>query len=227
MSRDGRIVAGVALVVAAALVAGCAKEATSKSAGAAGAAAATSSQSLPPGHPDVSGTTQKPPLMGVVKETMNAGGYTYAKLSVGGTEVWAAGPVTRLAVGDTVAVAASTPMRNFTSPTLHRTFSTIYFTEGFLKPGQKVAEGMAGPGQGVVKQTIDVSTYTYFEVASGDSTIWLAGPTTKVEKGQTIAWSSGTPMENFRSPTLKRTFSRILFVGKVTVVAAHGGASGS
>lgn len=225
MSRDRRTVLGVALLAAGLLVAGCAKQGASK-AGTTNAAA-PSANSLPPGHPDVSNTTQKPLLKGVVTKTMDSGGYTYAQLDVGGTEIWAAGPTTHLSVGDTVSISSATRMPTFTSPTLHRTFKGLYLTEGFLKPGQTVAEGMAGPGKGVVKQTINASTYTYFEVTSGDSTIWLAGPTTKVEKGQTIAWSSGTPQVNFKSPTLKRTFAHILFVGKVTVVSGGNASSGS
>lgn len=217
MMRDKRIVIGAALVAAGALASGCAKQ--KASAGASGAAAASGS-SLPAGHPDVSNTKQMPPLKGVVTETMNSGGYTYAKLNVGGTEIWSAGPMTKLAVGDTVSISTSMPMRNFKSNTLKRTFDKIYLTEGFLKPGQAVAEGVAGPGRGVVKQTFDASTYTYLEVTSGDSTMWLAAPATKVQKGQTVSWTSGTLQHDFKSSTLKRSFPNILLVGKVTVEGA-------
>ncbi len=219
MLRDKRIVLGVALVAAGVLAAGCSKQKAAESSGAAGAAK-PSAGSLPAGHPDVSGMTGKPALKGVVEETMNSGGYTYAKLNVGGTDVWAAGPTTELAVGDTVSVSTSMPMQNFTSKTLKRTFDKIYFTEGFLKPGQAAAAGVTGPGRGVVKQTMDASQYTYLEVASGDSTIWLAAPTTKVREGQTVSWTSGTEMQKFTSKTLNRTFEHILFVGKVTVEGA-------
>jgi starvation-inducible outer membrane lipoprotein len=219
MLRDKRIVIGAALVAAGVLVAGCAKQKGAAEGGTSGAAAA-SAGSLPAGHPDVSNTTQRPPLKGVVTETMNAGGYTYVKLNVGGTDVWAAGPTTQLAVGDTISVSTAMPMENFTSKTLKKTFAKIYFTEGFLKPGQVTAQGMTGPGHGVVKQTIDASQYTYLEVASGDSTVWLAAPTTKVQKGQSVSWSNGTPMHDFTSKTLNRTFESILFVGKVIVEGA-------
>lgn len=216
MLRDTRILLGAALLMAGGLAAGCSK--STPSTGAAGSAPAASSGSLPAGHPDVSSTNAKPPLKGVVMETMNSGGYTYAKLNVGGNEVWAAGPTTQLAVGDTVSVSTDMQMQNFTSKTLNRTFDKIYFTQGFLKPGQTVAEG-TGPGQGVVQQTIDAGEYTYVQVASGDSAVWLAAPTTKVVKGQTVSWTSATPMKDFSSRTLNRTFARILLVGKLNVLA--------
>ncbi len=217
MLRDKRIVIGAALFAAGVLVTGCAKQ--KPSAGTSGAAAASGS-SLPAGHPNVAGTRGAPPLKGVVTQTMNSGGYTYAQLNVGGTKVWAAGPTTKLAVGDTVSVSTSMPMQNFTSKTLKRTFDKIYFTEGFLKPGQVSAQGVAAAGRGVVKQTFDASQYTYLEVSSGDSTLWIAAPATKVHKGQTVSWPGGTPMKNFTSKTLKRTFANILFVGRVTVEGA-------
>ena len=40
-------------------------------------------------------------VSGKVVETMTSGGYTYAKLDRGGSQVWTAGPETRLAVGAT------------------------------------------------------------------------------------------------------------------------------
>jgi hypothetical protein len=219
MMRDMRILVGAALV-GGVLIAGCSKKDASADPN---GAAAQPGSALPQGHPDVSSSTAKPPLKGVVKETMDAGGYTYARLDVGGNDVWAAGPATKLTVGDTVTISAAMPMQNYTSPTLKRTFARIYFTEGFLKPGQSAAEGAAGPGQGVVLSTIDAGQYTYIQVNSGGSQIWLAAPTTKLEKGQSIGWTGGTPMKNFQSKTLNRTFESILFVGKVTTAPTTSG----
>ncbi len=64
---------------------------------------------------------------GTVVETMDAGGYTYARLDVAGAQVWVAGPQTKLAVGATVSLGGGTPMANFRSNTLGRTFDEIYF----------------------------------------------------------------------------------------------------
>jgi hypothetical protein len=64
---------------------------------------------------------------GKVLETMAAGGYTYAKLDLGGSQVWVAGPQTTLAVGQQVRFSKGTVMRDFRSNTLKRTFPEILF----------------------------------------------------------------------------------------------------
>jgi len=73
-------------------------------------------------------------LSGKVVETMDSGGYTYAKLDVGGKPVWVAGPRTPIKVGQTVLAAKGTPMTNFRSSTLNRTFATIHFVPAFGRP---------------------------------------------------------------------------------------------
>ena len=71
---------------------------------------------------------------------------------------------------------------------------------------------------GTVKQTMDSGGYTYvlLKTASGD--VWLAGPESKVKVGQTLSSGEGMLMQGFNSKTLKRTFSKVLFVSKVVVV---------
>jgi hypothetical protein len=78
-------------------------------------------------------------VSGTVVETMNSGGYTYAKLDDGGKQVWVAGPETGLAVGVKVGKTTGTPMPGFTSTTLKRTFDEIYFVNEFT------VTGSAGP----------------------------------------------------------------------------------
>ncbi len=68
---------------------------------------------------------------GKVLETMNSGGYTYAKLGLNGKEAWFAGPETELAVGDVITVGEGMAMKNFKSNTLNRTFEEIYFLGGW------------------------------------------------------------------------------------------------
>lgn len=72
-------------------------------------------------------------LAGTVKETMNSAGYTYALLEIEGEEVWSAGPVTALEVGDEVAIANPMGMSNFTASSLDRTFDQILFVSAFTK----------------------------------------------------------------------------------------------
>jgi len=67
-------------------------------------------------------------ITGVVKETIDGGGYTYISLSVNGESRWIAGPKTDVAVGSTVTISPPMPMNNFKSEALKREFKIIYFT---------------------------------------------------------------------------------------------------
>lgn len=104
-------------------------------------AAATATAPPTPSAPAPAGATAP----GKVLETMNAGGYTYAKLDVGGEQVWVAGPETKLAVGDALAPVGGTLMTNFTSNTLNRTFDRIYFVGALTLVGAPAAAAAGGP----------------------------------------------------------------------------------
>lgn len=71
--------------------------------------------------------------------------------------------------------------------------------------------------KGKVLSVIDVPQYTYMEVMQDKKTMWIAGPTMKVKKGDMIRFENGIPMKNFHSNTLKRDFPDISFVGQVVV----------
>ena len=71
--------------------------------------------------------------VGIVLETMNAGGYTYARLDAPETEIWAAGPMTDLALNDTVYLAGASNMGVFRSEELDRGWDEIYFVNAFQK----------------------------------------------------------------------------------------------
>ncbi len=66
-------------------------------------------------------------VSGTVAETMDAGGYTYIKLTTASGEKWAAVPLAKVVVGDKVTIVKPTVMKNFASPTLKRTFDEILF----------------------------------------------------------------------------------------------------
>ena len=80
---------------------------------------------------------------GTVAETMASGGYTYARLTVGGTDVWVAGPETTLAVGAVVDLAGGALMTGFHSNTLDRTFDQIYFLSAWSGDAAVAAAGSA------------------------------------------------------------------------------------
>jgi hypothetical protein len=187
---------------------------------------------LPAGHPAVSPAPAVFSQPAVVAETMDAAGYTYARLTgPDGTDVWSAGPQTELNVGDTVKLVNAMAMADFTSKTLSRTFERIYFTDRFagadeVAPAPSAAHMAPTSGadaaptvtRGVVQETMDAAGYTYIQVKAGDESIWLAAPQMTVTKGATVEWAGAMTMTGFTSKTLNRTFDEILFVQSASVV---------
>lgn len=99
------------------------------------APAATPSTAQPAGAGDANTFT------GTVAETMNSGGYTYAKLHATGKkdDVWIAGNEFPVKTGESLTVALEMPMQNFQSKTLNRTFPLIYFVASVSRDGQAVS----------------------------------------------------------------------------------------
>ena len=129
-----------AFVVAACLSVACstppAGSAASTPAASAGAAAAATA---PAAAGADSGT-----IRGAVAETMNSGGYTYARLTVDGKDTWIAGSEFPVKVGDQLTAAVDMPMENFRSRTLNRDFPVIYFVRDVALNGQALSAGAAG-----------------------------------------------------------------------------------
>ena len=105
---------------------------------AATAAQPASAASAPAGPNDFTGT---------IAETMNSGGYTYARLQAAGKEdVWIAGNEFPAKTGDRLTVALEMPMENFESKTLNRTFPVVYFVSRVARDGERVSGAPAAPG---------------------------------------------------------------------------------
>lgn len=68
----------------------------------------------------------------------------------------------------------------------------------------------------VVKSSMDASRYSYLEVEEGDSTLWIAVPQIKAAEGDTLYFTRGLVMENFKSDSLDQTFDKILFVEDIS-----------
>jgi len=118
-----------ALIIAAAVVAGCGQKNTVASAAAAPVkSAATAAPAVP--------ASDSSRLTGKVIETFNGGGYTYLRLATTSGEEWAAVREANVAKGETVTVEAQMTMEKFASPSLNRTFDRIVFgtvaTEGAM-----------------------------------------------------------------------------------------------
>jgi hypothetical protein len=185
---------------------------------------------LPEGHPPISGAapTAAAPQgpAGVVLETMDGGGYTYARLQLPDREIWVAGPLTKLAQGDSVALTDVMGMGSFTSKALDRTFDDLYFTGAYMSPGAGAATATTDPsaappaaGQGTVVEAIPAAGYTYLRVSADGQERWLATNAMEVDEGATVSWGGGTLMHDFASKSLERTFDEILFVGTVKILS--------
>ncbi len=66
-----------------------------------------------------------------------------------------------------------------------------------------------------MQESLSAAGYSFIRVEQNGSSIWLAAPETSLDVGQTISWSGGSPMRDFTSRSLDRTFDEILFVGAV------------
>ncbi len=105
--------------------------------------------SAAPGGQTAASTAAADPkaFTGTVAETMNAGGYTYARLQADGREdVWIAATEFPTKTGDRLTVVLEMPMANFESKTLNRTFPVVYFVAGVTRDGQVVAGAPAAGG---------------------------------------------------------------------------------
>ena len=67
---------------------------------------------------------------------------------------------------------------------------------------------------GKVTEVINVTGYTYAEVNIGKKKVWAAGPVTPLKIGDKVSFSSGMPMKNFHSKSMKRDFAVIYFIGR-------------
>ena len=106
-------------------------------------------------------------------------------------------------------------MKGFTSKAINRTFDQIMFIDRVaLASGTDSSPSMHA---GKVLEVMDSAGYSYIRVEDQGQSIWLAAPSTKLTTGQSISWSSGSPMRNFSSKSLDRTFDIIYFVGSVQV----------
>ena len=84
--------------------------------------------------------------------------------------------------------------------------------------GLKPQEIPAGVGhKAKVLSTMDAGQYTYLEVEEKGQKLWVAVMKTAVKVGDTVEFPDSPPMMNFNSPTLKRTFDKIIFAPGIRV----------
>ena len=91
-------------------------------------------------------------VFGIVEETMDSGGYTYVRVNNGTEDIWAAGPLSALKVGDRISFPLEMPMDNFTSESLEKTFTKIYFVNSFSKTGADASKTIMMPANMLTEQ---------------------------------------------------------------------------
>lgn len=175
---------------------------------------------LPSGHPVVAAAPleesqpQAPTVAGSVVELLDGGGYTYARIAMAESdeEIWVAGPATPMTIGQEVEFARGVSMGRFSSPTLNRTFEDLYFVGAFAQTGPP-----ADASNGAVLEVLAGGGYTYVRVDTGSGELWLAAPEASPAVTDTVHWQGGMDMGRFSSPTLNKTFERIVFVQRIWV----------
>ena len=100
---------------------------------------------------------------------------------------------------------------------------------GALASGMSAPIASAPAAQGVaidgkILETMDASSYSYFNVECSLGKVWVAVPKTKIAVGDKVAVENAMKMENFHSPTLNRTFPEIYFGTMRGGAAAAGSA---
>ncbi len=126
---------------------------------------------------------------------MDSGGYTYAKIDQGGSAVWVAGPATKLVVGAKVGAMTGTPMTNFRSETLQRTFDQVLFVSSF--PGAApAAEAPAGSAATELVEKVEPASGGQTIAAVFAGTDSLAGKPVVV-RGKVVKVNSGIMGRNW------------------------------
>lgn len=124
-------------------------------------------------HPSPVESAGRVTVHGKVLETMDAAGYTYVRVASGDAEIWAAGPRTTVAVGDTVSFPRGVAMKDFHSDTLDRTFESIAFVSAITVASSASGAAAPAPAKAAPQQAADESAteVSGIERAEGGKTI--------------------------------------------------------
>jgi len=153
--------------------------------------------------PEVSHAAGLMTVTGRVVETMDAATYTYIRVDTGQDELWAAAGRFEVAVGETVTVPLDTPMENFHSDTLDRTFPLIYFASRVMREGEtetaQAASAMpaghppitgAAPAAGSAVEPVEAAEGGMTVAAIWDDRSKLSGSTVTV-RGRVVKFNAG------------------------------------
>lgn len=142
----------VTLICAAglALAAGCQKKNVGEVPGEESEAGRTAQGTSESGDAGIAAPPAGGTLAGTVVETMTTAGYTYVLVDSGTEKIWAAAPSFEVQEGDQVSVPPGSPMPNYYSKSLDRTFDVVYFVAaigvGTDSPAAGTTPGMLPAG---------------------------------------------------------------------------------
>ena len=134
-------------------------------------------------------------ISGKVTQTMDVSEYTYIEIDTGNGLVWAAGPATKVKVGDTVETSSGIEMVNFQSSTLGRTFEKIRLVSIIQVWSPKGGSSESAADDGAAAEELSVSGierveggHTVAEVIAGKanlagSEVAVRGKVTKMNTG--------------------------------------------
>jgi hypothetical protein len=158
----------------------------------------------PSPHSGAAGAGDVMAYTGTVLETMDAGKYTYVYVDTGSEKMWAAGPQTKVAVGETVAFPPGMEMQDFRSDTLDRTFDVVYFVSE-LRTGETAVKTPAGhPPVASPDQMAAGMDFSGIDVADGGERVAalyadkdkLAGKSVAV-RGKVVKFTPGVMGKNW------------------------------
>jgi hypothetical protein len=102
--------------------------------------------------------------------------------------------------------------------------AVILLSSGCKGPLSTPAAGKTGQGvhNVIVKEVIQVGTYTYLNVKEKRKETWIAVPAMQAAEGDKLSYSGGLEMTDFFSKELNRTFPSVLFLESVTMTTKKG-----
>lgn len=80
------------------------------------------------------------------------------------------------------------------------------------KEEESAAQQHPGVHNVIIKEKMNASSYSYLLVEENNVEYWIAVPQMEIETGERLIFTKSLEMLNFNSPTLDKTFDRILFV---------------
>ncbi|MCW8895591.1 MAG: hypothetical protein OQK48_07430 [Sulfurimonas sp.] len=99
-----------------------------------------SAQQAPVQAPSDADIQLNTPHIADVLETVNAGGYTYAKVDEKGNVYWIAGPQSKITVGTSISFIEQMVMNDFTSKSLNKHFDQLIFVSAIVPADGSVAD---------------------------------------------------------------------------------------